>query len=288
MRMWRVGDRVARKSYGKDVFFIVIDADSSTRVATLKGMEVRLLADAPFDDLERVGDEEWEAHMLQHSRQEADSLRLIRMRRLVDKEKQMLRSGVKLKESGNFFERPGRVLHLDGDRAYLNKCMLFYGELGLQANGHHVSESRMAEVLPHFLELYQPDILVITGHDGLIRKGHDMTKVYNYRNTENFIRSVQVARRYERSLDELVIFAGACQSHYEALLEAGANFASSPKRILIHALDPVLVAEKVAYTPINQTINIFDIVQSTITGTDGLGGLESRGKYRLGLPRSAQ
>jgi spore coat assembly protein len=284
--MWKVGDRVARKSYGKDVCFVVIDADSSTRTATIKGMEVRLLADAPFDDLERVSDEDWQAYVLQHSRQEAESLRIIRTRRLVDKEKQMLRSGVKLRGSKEFFERPGRVLHLDGDGTYLNKCMLFYKELGLPAYGHHVSEERMAEVLPHFFDSYQPDILILTGHDGLIRKGQDFSEVYNYRNTQNFIRAVQVARRYERSLDELVIFAGACQSHYEALLEAGANFASSPKRILIHALDPVLVAEKIAYTPINQTINIYDLVQSTITGTDGLGGLESRGKYRLGLPRA--
>ncbi|MFC4768530.1 sporulation peptidase YabG [Effusibacillus consociatus] len=284
--MWKVGDRVARKSYDKDVLFMVIDVDPSSRVATLKGMEVRLLADAPFEDLVPVADQEWQSHMLQHSRREADSLRLIRMRRLIEKEKQMLRSGVKLQEGKEFFERPGRVLHLDGDGSYLNKCMLFYEELGLPANGHHVSESRMADVLPHFLESYQPDILVITGHDGLIKKGQDTTKIYNYRNTENFIHAVQVARKYERSLDELVIFAGACQSYYEAILEAGANFASSPKRILIHALDPVLVAEKVAYTPINQTINIYDVVQSTITGTDGLGGLESRGKYRLGLPRT--
>ncbi|GAX88678.1 sporulation peptidase YabG [Effusibacillus lacus] len=284
--MWKVGDRVARKSYNKDVFFIVIDVDSTTRVAVLKGMEIRLLADAPFEDLVRVTDEEWQSYMLQHSRQEADSLRLIRMRRLVDKEKQMLRSGVKLQDSKEFYERPGRIVHLDGDGSYLNKCMLFYEELGLQAYGYHVSESRMADVLAHFLDLYHPDILVITGHDGLIRKGHDTSQIYNYRNTENFIRAVKVARKYERSLDELIIFAGACQSHYEALLEAGANFASSPKRILIHALDPVLVAEKIAYTPINQTINIYDVVQSTITGTDGLGGLESRGKYRLGLPKS--
>lgn len=284
--MWTVGDRVARRSYGKDVLFVVIDTDQSTMTATLKGMEVRLLADAPFEDLVAIPEEEWQAYMLQHSRQEAESLRLIRTRRLLDKEKQMLRSGVKLRGSKDFFERPGKILHLDGDGSYLNKCMLFYKELGLLANGHHISEERMAEVLPYYLEAYHPDILILTGHDGLIRKGQDFSQILNYRNTKNFIRAVQVARKYERSLDELVIFAGACQSHYEAILESGANFASSPKRILIHALDPVLVAEKIAYTPINQTINIYDVVQSTITGTDGLGGLESRGKYRLGLPRS--
>lgn len=32
---------------------------------------------------------------------------------------------------------------------------------------------------------------------------------------------------------KLVIFAGACQSYFEAIISAGANFASSPARILI-------------------------------------------------------
>lgn len=284
--MWKTGDRVARSSYGKDVYFMIIHVDPGTRTAILKGMEIRLLADAPFDDLVPVSDTDWRAYMFAQSRQEAENIRLIRQRRMIDKEKQMLWSGVKFRESKQFFERPGRILHLDGDGSYLNKCMLFYRELGIPAKGHHISESRMADALPALLESWQPDILIITGHDGLLKKGQDISKVYNYRNTENFIKAVQVARRYERSLDELVIFAGACQSHYEALLEVGANFASSPNRILIHALDPVLVAEKIAYTPISQTVNIYDLVQSTITGTDGLGGLESRGKYRLGLPKA--
>ncbi len=41
-----------------------------------------------------------------------------------------------------------------------------------------------------------------------------------------------------------VIFAGACQSYFEAIISAGANFASSPARILIDFLDPIMVAEK--------------------------------------------
>ena len=43
-------------------------------------------------------------------------------------------------------------------------------------------------------------------------------------------------------------FAGACQSHFEALIRAGANFASSPSRINIHALDPVYVVGKISFT----------------------------------------
>jgi len=42
----------------------------------------------------------------------------------------------------------------------------------------------------------------------------------------------------------------------------------------------------VAYTPINQTVIIADVLKSTITGVSGLGGIETRGKYRLGFPKS--
>ncbi len=56
-----------------------------------------------------------------------------------------------------------------------------------------------------------------------------MLDLNNYRNSKYFIESVKILRNYNSSYDELVIFAGACQSCYESILEAGANFASSPK-----------------------------------------------------------
>lgn len=97
---------------------------------------------------------------------------------------------------------------------------------------------------------------------------------------------MKIARTFEKNLDDLIIFAGACQSYYEALLEAGANFASSPRRVLIHAYDPVFVMEKIAYTSIFDPIALKEIIAGTITGFDGIGGLETRGKYRLGVPKS--
>ena len=84
--------------------------------------------------------------------------------------------------------------------------------------------------------------------------------------------------------DQLVIFAGACQSDFERILQSGANFASSPKRINIHVLDPVYIAEKVAYTSVRETVNVFELAKNTITGIDGLGGVETFGTFRLGLP----
>lgn len=198
--MWKVGELVSRKSYGRDICFHIVEIDRSKSVAVLKGMEVRLLADAPLTDLESVTDTELHDYTADYRREEDDALRLIRMRRLIEEEKRMLRSDAKFRASHDFFEKPGRVLHLDGDGSYLEKCLLFYEELRIPAIGHHVSEARMADVLPHFLQQYHPDILVLTGHDGLLRKGQDLSNVYNYRNSENFIKAVRAARRYERSL----------------------------------------------------------------------------------------
>ena len=57
-----------------------------------------------------------------------------------------------------------------------------------------------------------------------------------------------MARKYEKSQDELIVIAGACQSNYEELINSGANFASSPKRVNIHALDPAIIAISIAKT----------------------------------------
>ena len=49
-----IGDIVARKSYGCDVCFKVVDIDDkdAKKIATLKGIIYRLEADAPASDLE--------------------------------------------------------------------------------------------------------------------------------------------------------------------------------------------------------------------------------------------
>ena len=85
--------------------------------------------------------------------------------------------------------------------------------------------------------------------DRMIRKGREYNNIYNYKNSKYFIETVKEARRYEREqTKDLVIFAGACESYFEALIMAGANFASSPARILIDFLDPIVIAEKIGNT----------------------------------------
>ncbi|GJM83437.1 hypothetical protein HMSSN139_59330 [Paenibacillus sp. HMSSN-139] len=55
--------------------------------------------------------------------------------------------------------------------------------------------------------------------------------------------------------------------------------------MLIHALDPVYIAAKASLTSIRETIQITDVLNHTISGAQGVGGIETRGSYRIGLPK---
>ena len=62
---------------------------------------------------------------------------------------------------------------------------------------------------------------------GMIKKERGYYDIYNYKNSRFFIETVKEAKRYEKDYNtDLVIFAGACQSFFEAIMISGANFAS--------------------------------------------------------------
>ena len=124
----------------------------------------------------------------------------------------------------------GKILHLDGDRRYSDKSVKYYRQLGLDAVVKNIPEYRQASVVIELLERYKPDILIITGHDSMIKKGTDYNNIYNYRNSRHFANTVREARKWGKTSRELVIFAGACQSFFEALMLARADFASSPRK----------------------------------------------------------
>ncbi|MFS0836367.1 sporulation peptidase YabG [Paenibacillus sp. 1P03SA] len=281
----RQGDLATRKSYGNDIIFRIQEIDTTR--AILRGVDFRLLADAPIADLSRVTavrDSDFPRVNLPRVGETIRSIRQFRQElyRLNDN---LVRN--KLPENTQYFEMPGKILHLDGDPNYLRKSMNLYGELRIPAEGFYVSESQMAVTLQRLLPQVKPDIVVVTGHDGLLknRKKLDVHQLDSYKNSLHFVRAVQVARQYQSNRDALTIVAGACQSHFEALLQAGANFASSPARVLIHALDPLCIAAKASYTSIRDTVSMADLAGVTVTGLDGVGGIETRGSYRMGVPR---
>ncbi|OAB42744.1 sporulation peptidase YabG [Paenibacillus glacialis] len=282
-----LGDLVVRQSYGGDIAFRIEEIQQDS--AILKGTDFRLLADSPLRDLLKVPSSPVSEKTQKAQVKASESLSSLQRHREEQSARNQAQTGGEwggTKEPA-FFEVPGKVLHLDGDPNYLKKSLQAYEQLRVPAEGHYVRESGMADALYRLLPKVQPDILVITGHDGVLkyRRNHDLYSLNSYKNSQNFVNAIQVARQYERNLDALTIVAGACQSHFEALLQSGANFASSPARILIHALDPVYVAAKASFTSIREFVNMNEVLRNTISGTEGVGGIESRGSYRMGLPR---
>ena len=175
----------------------------------------------------------------------------------------------------------GKILHLDGDRKYSEKSRRYYQKVGLTAIVKNIPESKQPKVVYNLLKYYNPDILVITGHDGMFHKERGYNDIYNYKNSRHFIETVKEARRYEKDFfNDIVIFAGACQSYFEALIMAGANFASSPARILIDFLDPLIIAKKVATTDSFKYITIDDIEYELRDGRRGVGGIGANGKQK--------
>jgi spore coat assembly protein len=281
----RQGDLVVRKSYGGDILFRI--AFIANRGALLRGTDYRLLADAPLTDLEPVQNPDELDELRKARMHTTESLR--RMMRV--RERKVALSGVEAgpdKRRQTLFEMPGKVLHLDGDANYLRKSLYVYRQLQVPAEGYHCHESQMPQLLMQLLPRVCPDIVVITGHDGVIRHPHQhpqqLQHLHNYKNSGNFVQAVRIARMYDRHKDSLTVVAGACQSHFEALMNAGANFASSPGRIMIHALDPVYVAVRSAFTPFRETIDMADVIANTVSGIRGVGGIETTGSFRMGVP----
>ncbi len=290
----KVGDLVVRKSYSKDITFKIIDIKENEEGITyiLKGLHIRIIADSKGEDLEKVDDDFAGDKDRSFDSKINDIIKKVILSR-EQKNNQFMTRGSEEdninrveKEKGLIFGRPGRILHIDGDPSYMETCLKVYKQLNLNAVGIAIAEREQPLKILSLVKEYNPDIVVLTGHDGVLKDSKGMLDLNNYRNSKYFIESVKILRSYNSSYDELVIFAGACQSCYESILEAGANFASSPNRVLIHCLDPVLVCERVAYTRIDEIVSIKDVIENTITGIKGVGGLQTRGKYREGYPKS--
>lgn len=274
--MLNVGDIVVRKSYGGDLYFRIVEINPYG-VVKLAGLNYRVLADAPWQDLQKI---------YHGPAASLDGLTLIKAEKNIKNilKKRLQDESQRAAVGESVLKKPGKVLHLDGDPEYLKVCLKYYEQLKIDVVGRTLEEKEHpVQVLP-LLKEYRPDILVITGHDSVVKGTTDYRNINNYRNSKHFVDTVKKAREYESNMDQLVIFAGACQSNYEALIEAGANFASSPDRIMIHALDPVFICEKIAYTSMGSILSISEVIENTLTGIRGIGGFQTRGKYREGAP----
>ncbi|MBS6253014.1 MAG: sporulation peptidase YabG [Clostridia bacterium] len=278
MEKIKKGDIVARKSYNKDILFNVkrIYKVNNEKMAILTGITKRVEADSKIEDLEII-----EKEILNKRLSKIQDKIDTKINETVNKYKN---KKIKVRDYNNIKEEmiTGKILHLDGDKKYSQKAYIQYKKMGLNAVVKNISEYKQPTLVYKLLKIYTPDILVITGHDGIIKKAKDYNNIYNYRNSKYFIETVKEARRYdEANGNKLVIFAGACQSYYEALILAGANFASSPARILIDFIDPIIVAEKVAYTERYKYITIEDIERELRDGRRGIDGIGANGKMYI-------
>lgn len=254
--MFKINDYVSRISYNHDVIFKIIEIKNDE--VLLEGYEKRLIATAKISDLILVDE------LMLLSVEESSNDRI---------------KGIK-KLSRYKMHMTGKILHIDADKVYLDKCLKLYEELSLPAYGVYMNES---DIKVHILDLINqldPDIVILTGHDSYNKQG--IKDLKNYRNTIDYVEAVKKIRKHY-SKDHIFVFAGACQSNFEAIIASGANFASSPKRVNIDAYDPAIIAIKAATTPFNEIINIEDIKDILDSKKSGVSGIESYGKMRLFL-----
>lgn len=260
------GDFVARKSYGGDVFFTIEEIDESRDEGTkcvLRGLHSRLIADADIEDLIKKDTKEVLTKIQKHTN--------------LIKRNTYVRNFPYRLATYRANSRPGTVLHIDSSQDFMDKCVSYYRQANIRSYGIWSNESEQAYKISSLLQQYRPDILVITGHDAMKKGSYMSDSIENYRNSKYFIQAVKEARKYQPDKNKLCIFAGACQSYYQGIMAAGANFASSPGRILINALDPAIVSEKVALTDFRSVVTPQEISRLTVSGSKGIGGIPTKG-----------
>lgn len=279
-----IGDIVTRNSYHHDILFYIEGLTDTT--AILSGVYHRLLADAPLEDL-CVSQAESKLPSLPSIVLPAKKDRLVctNTRGLLSNVLDWYQNwtqpsnGLLSNSSCNV-----KILHIDGNKRYLKECLAHYRAFGLPVIGLSIEENLQPDHILRLVTEYQPNILVITGHDTLKKSAVSLDDVGSYLNSRYFIDSVRIARTYNTNFNELVIIAGGCKSYYEALMEAGANYASSPKRVLINVTEPASIACKVATTSITRILTMDKVAELLPSGRDGFGGIKTRGQCREDVP----
>lgn len=147
---FKKGDIVGRKSYGKDIVFVIsnIIQCRDEDVAVLKGLITRIEADSPVSDLELI-EEDRVIKLLNKFELEIERI----------KKNLLIKKEVPLKRTKEYY---GRILHLDGDKKYSEKSQRFYKNMGLDVVVKNIPENRQPQMVISLLNRYNPDILIIT------------------------------------------------------------------------------------------------------------------------------
>jgi len=250
--MMKQGDYVVEK--GNGIIYQIIDVDND--IAIIQGVSYRVKKRISVTSVEACSSKD----LYNELEKENDAIKKIKFSYLGSRNKHL----------------PGKILHIDGDKKYLDKCCDLYKEVGVYHYGVLIKEENLEDEILKYYYMVMPDIVVITGHDLYNEKGYK--DVYNYSNSRFFINAIKKIRKVDKNV---IIIAGACQSNFEALIASGADFASSPGRINIHTFDPAVIAVKAATTSITRVISLSDIFKYIENGSKAFGGLETFGKMRL-------
>ena len=124
--MIQIGDLVTRNSYHNDIIFKVVDINGD--MCYLCGISVRLSADSPLSDLVLCDKEE------------------------VDDNFGVDFNEYKTLDRHEFFYLPGKVLHIDGDEDFLDRCMKFYHKNRIKAYGIYSLEGDLSNHIYEYLE----------------------------------------------------------------------------------------------------------------------------------------
>ena len=175
MKKIKKGDNVTRNSYNNDIIFKVdkiIKKSNNINIAILKGIDIRIEADAQIEDLKLVSKNE---------KQNLDIEFKKRIRNSTSKNN--------CDERLNGIIKTGKILHLDGDKKYAGKSEMYYKKMGLNAIVKNIPENKQSKMVKQLLMIYNPDILVITGHDAYYRKRGTENELASYKNSGYFVLS---------------------------------------------------------------------------------------------------
>ena len=114
--------------FHNDIIFKVIDIKGD--ICYLCGVSIRLFADSFKDDLVIVNKEDF------------------------DEDFDVSFDDYKTLDRNEYFYLPGKVLHIDGDNEFLDKCMNFYKRNKIKAYGIYLNEGELANNIFSYLEKY--------------------------------------------------------------------------------------------------------------------------------------
>ena len=169
--------------FRSDILFKVVDIIKRPGKADqviIKGVCLRIIADSPESDLYKVPLNNIEDFKSSYDKIVDDSIEKIINERKEKKITVDMTRSIPTNTTGAIpFGKAGRVLHLDGDGEYLDVCLKYYKQLEIDVVGKKIIEREQSRVIADLLREYMPDILVVTGHDGLLKGYKDFINIHN-------------------------------------------------------------------------------------------------------------